>query len=100
MTETLLNQRYQLIEELGRGSMGTVYHAHDLLLERDVLVKVLRQVHLDAAGRERLLREARATAKLDHPNIISVHDAGESEGVPFIVMQSFRGKSLHEIGQL
>ena len=106
MTATLLNQRYQLDEELGRGSMGVVYRAHDLLLDRDVLVKVLSQTRLDEAGRDRLLREARATAKLDHPNIISIHDAGEADagtdhpGVPFIVMQYFAGKSLHEVGPL
>lgn len=106
MAVTILNQRYQLDEELGRGSMGVVYRAHDLLLERDVLVKVLSQAHLDADGRDRLLREARATAKLDHPNIISVYDAGEADagtdhpGVLYIVMQFFAGKSLHEVGSL
>ena len=106
MTGTLLNQRYQLDEELGRGSMGVVYRAHDLLLDRDVLVKVLSQTRLDEAGRDRLLREARATARLDHPNIISVYDAGEADAgtdhprVPFIVMQYFAGKSLHDAGPL
>jgi predicted ATPase/tRNA A-37 threonylcarbamoyl transferase component Bud32 len=58
---------------------------------------VLDQARLDDVGRERLLREARATANLDHPNIISVHDAGEAGGVPFIVMQYFAGKNLHEV---
>jgi serine/threonine protein kinase len=61
MMDTILNQRYRLDEELGRGSMGVVYRTHDLLLDRDVLVKVLSQARFDEAGRERLLREARAT---------------------------------------
>jgi serine/threonine protein kinase len=51
MTATILNQRYQLDKELGRGSMGVVYHARDQLLERDVLVKVLNQARLDTDGR-------------------------------------------------
>jgi predicted ATPase/tRNA A-37 threonylcarbamoyl transferase component Bud32 len=100
MNPTILNQRYRLDEELGRGSMGIVYCAHDLLLEREVLVKLLNESRLDEAGKERLLREARAMAKLDHPNIISVHDASEVDGVPFIIMQYFPGKNLHEIGSL
>ncbi len=100
MQMTLLNQRYRFDQELGHGSMGTVYRGYDLLLERDVLVKVLNPTSLDTESRQRLLSEARAVAKLDHPNIISVYDAGEADGTPFIVMQAFLGQSLHEVGSL
>ena len=93
MKNTLLNQRYRLDEELGRGSMGTVYRGYDKLLEREVLVKLLNESRLDEVGKERLLREARAMAKLDHPNIILVYDAGEVNGVPYIVMQYSLGRT-------
>jgi len=100
ITTALLNQRYRLDRELGCGSMGTVYLSYDLLLEREVVVKVLHPAQLDAEGRERLLSEARVVAKLDHPNIIQVYDAGEAEDAPFIVMQAFVGQSLYEVESL
>ncbi|MCK4316692.1 MAG: serine/threonine protein kinase, partial [Anaerolineae bacterium] len=93
---TLLNERYQLDAEIGRGGMGIVYRAHDTLLERDVAVKLMSAAALDTEGRTRLLHEAQAAAKLNHPNIVSVHDAGEAEGVPFVVMELVEGESLHE----
>jgi serine/threonine protein kinase len=63
MNPMILIQRYRLDEELGRGSMGTVYRAYDLLLERDVFVKLLNESRLYETGKERLLREARAMAR-------------------------------------
>jgi tetratricopeptide (TPR) repeat protein len=93
---TLLNERYRLDAELGRGGMGVVYRAHDMLLERAVSVKVLNDARLAAESRAHLLHEAQAAARLDHPNIVTVHDAGESSSVPFIVMQLVDGASLHE----
>jgi serine/threonine protein kinase len=62
MTESILNQRYQLDEELGSGSMGIVYHAHDLLLDRDVLVKVLNQASLEA-GRKLTIEQVQGEAR-------------------------------------
>jgi tetratricopeptide (TPR) repeat protein len=93
---TLVNERYRLDAEIGRGGMGTVYRGHDTLLQRDVAVKVLSRANLDSDSRARLLREARAAAQLNHPNIASVHDAGETEGTPFIVMELVQGPSLYQ----
>jgi predicted ATPase/predicted Ser/Thr protein kinase len=92
---TLLNERYRLDAEIGRGGLGVVYRAHDTLLDRDVAVKVLSATTLSAESRARLLREAQAAARLNHPNIVSVYDAGEAKGVPFIVMELVEGESLH-----
>ncbi len=95
MIGKLLNDRYRLDAQLGRGGMGVVYRAHDTLLDRDVAVKVLSATALGAEGRARLLREAQAAAQLNHPNIVGVHDAGEEDSVPFIVMELVEGESLH-----
>ncbi len=93
---TTLQNRYRLDAQLGRGGMGVVYRAYDTLLHREVAVKVLSDTALGSDGRARLLREAQAAAKLNHPNIVSVYDAGEAEGVPFIVMELVEGRSLHD----
>lgn len=91
-----LNNRYRLGAEIGRGGTAVVYRAHDVLLDRDVAVKVFAASSLDPAGRARLLYEAQAAAKLSHPNIIAVYDAGEADGRSFIVMERVDGKSLYE----
>ena len=96
MIGALLNDRYRLEAELGRGGMGVVYRAHDSLLDRAIAVKVLSDSALDAEGRRRFLREARAAAILNHPNIVTVHDVGEAGGLPFIVMELVEGQSLHD----
>jgi len=96
MIGTLLNDRYRLDVELGHGGMGTVYKAHDMLLDRDVAVKVLSSQTLGAEGRARLLHEAQAVARLNHPNIVKVYDAGTAEGLSFIVMELLTGDSLFD----
>jgi ABC-type oligopeptide transport system substrate-binding subunit len=94
---TLLNERYRLDAEISRGGMAIVYRAHDTLLARDVAVKVMSEATaLGTEGRARLLQEARATASLNHPHIVSVHDAGEADSSPFIVMELVEGQSLHD----
>ena len=90
---TVLRQRYRLDSEIGRGGMGIVYRATDLELMREVAVKVLAEA-ASADARQRLIREARAAAALNHPHIISVHDVGEAEGIPFFVMELVEGPSL------
>jgi tetratricopeptide (TPR) repeat protein/predicted Ser/Thr protein kinase len=91
-----LNERYRLDAELGRGGMSTVYRAHDMLLDRDVAVKVLSGAAMSGERRARLLVEAKAAARLNHANIVAVYDAGEAGGSPFIVMEWVSGQSLHE----
>lgn len=97
MIGTVLNNRYRIDATLGEGGMGVVYKAHDTLLDRPVAVKVFsRQLATD--GAERLLREARSVAQLDHPHIVTVYDAGEIDGQPFIVMLARRRASYAAAG--
>ena len=91
-----LNDRYKIENEIGRGGMGTVYRAHDAVLKRDVAVKVLSNFKLGTDGKARIIREAQLVAKLNHPNIVTVHDAGEVDGTPFIVMELVEGQNLHQ----
>jgi len=76
--------------------MGTVYQAHDTLLDRDVAVKLLSEPGLGTEGRARLLREAQSAARLNHPNIIAIYDAGQADDTPYIIMELVQGRSLHE----
>ena len=94
MIGTTLQNRYRLDAELGQGGMGTVYRAYDILLDRPVAVKVMGSAALGTEGRARLLREARAAARLNHPNIMAVYDAGEVGDQPFIVMELIAGQAL------
>ena len=82
--------RYQLIRELGSGGMGIVYEAHDPNLDRRVAIKLM----LSALDEARLAREARALAKLAHPNVVSVHDVGTADGHLFIAMELVDGTTL------
>ncbi|MGH2620808.1 MAG: protein kinase domain-containing protein, partial [Anaerolineales bacterium] len=91
-----LAQRYQIERELGRGGMGIVYLAHDEVLDRPVAIKVVGESNLDAKGRARLLREARLAAQLNHPNIVAIHDAGETSSTAYIAMEYIQGRSLYE----
>lgn len=91
----LLNNRYQLLEERGKGGMAFVYHARDLMLERDVAIKLLREDYSrDPVFQERFRQEARAAANLSHPNIVTVHDFGFDQGKLFIVMEYVPGVDL------
>ncbi len=92
----LLRNRYHLTAPLGQGGMGTVYAGYDAILDRAVAVKMLNPAWLTAEGRARLLAEARAAAQLNHPNIVNVYDAGETDEGAFIVMEYVEGESLYE----
>ena len=91
----LLNQRYQLLEKLGTGGMAEVFRARDLMLERQVAIKVLRADYSsDKEFQERFRQEARAAANLSHPNIVTVHDFGLDNGQLFIVMEHIPGTDM------
>jgi serine/threonine-protein kinase len=88
---------YRIIKKLGVGGMGEVYLALDTKLDRKVAIKVLRADSLaDERLKKRLLREAQAAAKLDHPNICAIYDVNEADSITFIVMQYLEGESLAE----
>ncbi|MCD4782354.1 MAG: tetratricopeptide repeat protein [Candidatus Eremiobacteraeota bacterium] len=90
--------RYKVIEELGRGGMGIVYRAEDPALDRSVAIKVLPPKKLSQKKAvRRFLREARVCAKLDHSNIVKIHDIGEEEGIYHIVMELALGITLREL---
>jgi serine/threonine-protein kinase len=87
--------RYEIKNELGRGGMATVYHAHDPHFKRDVALKVLPREFLhDPTFRARFEREAQTIAQLEHPAIVPVYDFGEETGQPYIVMRYMSGGSL------
>ena len=92
--------RYQLLDELGRGAMGTVYRAADPLIGREVAIKTLHATFPEEMMqdlRERFLREARSAGKLSHPNIVTVYDVGEHEGIAYIAMELLPGRSLQQM---
>ena len=93
---SILRERYRLDSELGRGGMGIVYRATDLELHREVAVKVLSASASTSDARQRLIREARAAAALNHPHIVAVHDVGEAGGLPFLVMELVAGPRLSQ----
>lgn len=95
---TLASGRYVLEQRLGSGGMSLVYRARDTQLHRTVAVKLLADnLAADPEARERFLREARAAGRLNHPNIVQVHDVGEDGGRPWMVMEYVDGPSLDEV---
>jgi len=94
---TLFDGKYKILGELGRGGMGEVYLAEDTTLARKVALKLLpEETYQNAESRDRLIREARAAAALDHPYICSVHEVGEAEGRLFFAMEYVEGRTLRE----
>ena len=97
---TVINDRYQIHKRIGRGGMADVFSARDLLLDRQVAIKVLfPEFATDANFVERFRREAQSAASLSHPNIVSVYDWGKYEGTYFIAMEEVQGRTLAEILQ-
>lgn len=87
--------RFKILRELGRGAQGVVYLAHDSQLGRQVAIKTL---HTGSAGQTgRLLHEARIASNLQHPNIVTLHDAGEHDGIPYLVYAYVEGSTLAQL---
>ncbi len=96
MVSNTLGKRYRLDRELGRGGMGTVYLAHDTQLDRPVALKFLGSLIDDSEEfRQRFVREAKAAARVSHPNIVSIYDIGTQEGAAYIAMEYVEGQNLH-----
>ena len=93
-----INDRYEIIQSIGEGGMANVYLAHDVILDRNVAIKVLRG---DLAGDEKFVRrfqrEALAASSLSHPNIVEMYDVGEDNGTYYIVMEYIEGKTLKQL---
>jgi tetratricopeptide (TPR) repeat protein/TolB-like protein/tRNA A-37 threonylcarbamoyl transferase component Bud32 len=89
---------FRIIDKLGQGGMGVVYRAEDLQLGRQVALKVLHTEFVtDDERRKRFLREARTAASVSHPNIATVHEVGETDGVIFIAMELVEGRTLKRV---
>lgn len=86
--------RYVVLRALGSGGMGLVYEAHDTKLDRNVAIKLLRDERTDEADRVALLHEAKALARLSHPNVVAVFDRGFVDGRPYIVVERVEGENL------
>src|SRR3954452_8731532 len=92
--------RYEIIEQTGSGAMGNVYHGRDTTLDRDIALKTSRTgVDVALEIRQRFYREARACARLQHPNIITVFDMGEVENTAYIAMELLKGADFRRIIQ-
>jgi eukaryotic-like serine/threonine-protein kinase len=102
ITDTLINTlfdgRYRILRKLGSGGMANVYLAEDEELGRRVAIKILNERYAtDDSFNERFRREAKSAAGLSHPNIVSIYDRGESDGIPYIAMEVIEGRSLKEL---
>src|SRR5215468_762862 len=89
-------EEYRLVRLLGRGTMGEVYLAHDSLLDRPVAVKFVRAAK-DPEARERFVDEARAIARLQHPNVVAIFRIAEVAGHPYLVSEYVRGRPLDRV---
>jgi eukaryotic-like serine/threonine-protein kinase len=92
---TLARRRYEIVARIAQGGMAIVYRGHDRQLDRVVAIKVPRpELARDRAFSEQFRREARAAARLSHPNVVAVYDSGEERGLPWIVMEHVSGQTL------
>jgi len=88
---------YRILKKLGAGGMGMVFLAEDTMLKRKVALKtMLPHVAVNPQARERFLREARAAAAIEHAHVITIHQVGEDNGVPFLAMPLLKGESLED----
>ena len=92
--------RYEILDEIGQGAMGTVYRARDPLIERTVAIKTVPIAQLQQEGADaesRFLREAQSAGRLSHPNIVTIYDVGEADGLAYIAMEYLPGRTLRDL---
>ena len=92
--------RYEVLDEIGQGAMGTVYRARDPLIERTVAIKTVSITALQQEGADaesRFLREAQSAGRLSHPNIVTIYDVGEADGLAYIAMEYLSGATLRDL---
>jgi serine/threonine-protein kinase len=90
--------KYEILGQLGKGTVGAVYRARDTMLEREIALKLLHEIHAgDPELKERFYREARSCARLRHPGVVVVHDFGETDGIPYMVMELLAGQDLKSL---
>lgn len=92
--------RYEILDEIGQGAMGTVYRARDPLIERTVAIKTVPIAQLQQEGADaesRFLREAQSAGRLSHPNIVTIYDVGEADGLAYIAMEYLHGRTLRDL---
>lgn len=95
---TMIADRYRVISSIGQGGMADVYLAHDIILNRDVAIKILRSdLNKDPRAVIRFQREASAVSKLHHPNVVEVYDAGEYQNKKYMAMEYVKGKTLKQL---
>ena len=93
-----INDRYEIIRSIGEGGMANVYLGHDIILDRNVAIKVLRgDLSNDEKFVRRFQREALSASSLAHPNIVEMYDVGEDDGIYYIVMEYVEGKTLKQL---
>ncbi len=90
---------YRLVRLVGQGMMGNVYLAHDTLLDRPVAVKFIASVEPNPQERERFFVEARAIARLQHPNVVTIYRVGEVDGQPYLISEFVRGETLEKLAK-
>jgi tetratricopeptide (TPR) repeat protein/tRNA A-37 threonylcarbamoyl transferase component Bud32 len=95
--EHLQNGRYTILKNLGEGGKGVVYKVRDTILNRVVAIKMLKSAVTAGEGYSRFIREAQATAKLNHPNIVSIYDIGQEDETQFFVIEFVPGMDLHDL---
>ncbi len=95
MTEKI--GKYEVVDQIGRGGMGTIFRARDPILQRSVALKVITNLEVTPELRARFFREAQACARITHPNIVIIHDMGEDDGRLFIVMELLEGEELRRV---
>src|SRR5512136_1048783 len=92
--------RHRILKELGRGSMGVVYQAHDPQIDRSIALKVLRPDRMSSEDFvQRFMKEAKAIGRMSHQNIVTVYDVGEDQGTVYIAMEFLEGRPLNAFTQ-